>query len=243
MPPPGEALDLSVVVPVFDEEENLPALTEELKGALGKLGKRYEVIFVDDGSRDRSFEILKRARASFPQLRLLRFRQNRGQSAAFAAGFRAARGALVVTLDADLQNDPRDIPKVLAALSNADAVAGIRKHREDTLWRRLQSRVGNAVRNALTGDEIVDTGCSLKGFRREALARVPYFKNMHRFLPTLVGIAGGRVVQVEVGHRPRGGGRSKYGMWGRAKAGLADALAVRWMKRRRLEYEVVEEVG
>ena len=206
-------------------------------------GLSFEIVFVNDGSTDRSLETLKRLRGGLPEIRILKFRRNRGQTAAFDAGFRAARGRFVVTLDADLQNDPHDIPSVLAALEGADAVAGIRRNRADSWSRRVQSRIANAFRNALLGDDTVDTGCSLKGFRRETLARVRLFRNLHRFLPALVKMEGGRVVQIEVSHRRRRAGRSKYGIGNRLFAGLADVLAVRWMKKRRLDYEIEEEIG
>jgi glycosyltransferase involved in cell wall biosynthesis len=231
---------LSLVIPVFNERENLAPLVTEIAEVLRPLGNSFEAIFVDDGSTDGSGELLRDLRAAFPEIRVLRFPENRGQTAAFAAGFRAARGSVVVTLDADLQNDPRDIPRLLHALGSAGAVAGVRRRRADGLVRRVSPRIANAVRNRVTGEDILDTGCSLKAFRRELLGRLPLYRGMHRFLPTLVRIAGGRVAQVEVHHRPRVAGASKYGVLNRLFAGLADLFAVRWMKSRRIDDDFEE---
>jgi glycosyltransferase involved in cell wall biosynthesis len=199
---------------------------------------------VDDGSTDGSLEVLKALKREHPELHIVAFAANAGQTAAFAAGFNAARGPLIVTLDADLQNDPADIPALVSELerSGAAAVAGYRVDRRDSGWRRLQSRIANGVRNRLNRETIRDTGCSLKAFRADALRALPLFNGMHRFLPTLVRMHGGRVTELPVRHRPRRYGRTKYGMWNRVFRSFADALAVRWMQRRVVRYRVREEL-
>jgi glycosyltransferase involved in cell wall biosynthesis len=233
---------VSVVVPVYNERENLAPLLDEIAAALR--GTSYEVVAVDDGSTDGSGEELVALRTRYPALRVVRFARNAGQSAAFAAGFRAAKGAVLVTMDADLQNDPADVPALLDELeeSGVEAAVGWRRDRQDTGWKLVQSRIANGVRNRLNHETIRDTGCSLKAFRREAVADIPWFTGMHRFLPTLVKMRGGRVVEVPVRHRPRRFGATKYGMWNRVFRALADALAVRWMQRRALRYEIREIV-
>jgi len=241
--PAAAAPDLSVVFPVYNEEENLPILLEEIARALDPTGRPYEVIAVDDGSRDRSLSVLHELRAKYPQLRVLTFAKNSGQTAALDAGWRAARGRYVVSLDADLQNDPADIPAMLRRLEEGavDMVIGVRVNRNDTWSRRMQSRIGNGVRNWLTHDQVTDTGCSLKLVKREAVEKVKLFTGMHRFLPTLVRMQGYNVVEMPVNHRARQFGVSKYGAMNRAFRGLADCLAVRWMGKRLLTYELNEE--
>lgn len=235
--------DLSVVFPVYNEEENVPVLLAEIARALDGKGWTYEIVAVDDGSSDRSLSVLRESRANFPTLRILALEKNSGQTAALDAGWRAARGRFVVSLDADLQNDPADIPAMMRKLeeSASDMVIGVRVNRQDTFARRLQSKIGNTVRNWITGDRITDTGCSLKLVRREAIDRVHLFTGMHRFLPTLVRMEGYRVVEMPVNHRPRRFGVSKYGAMNRAFRGLADCLAVRWMAKRNLRYRAREE--
>jgi dolichol-phosphate mannosyltransferase len=235
--------DLSVVFPVYNEEENLPILMEEIARALDGKGWSYEVVAVDDGSSDRSLAVLRDLRAKYPSLRILAFEKNSGQTAALDAAWRAARGPLVVSLDADLQNDPADIPKMMIALesSEADMVIGVRVNRHDTWSRKMQSRVGNGVRNWITNDRITDTGCSLKLVKREAIDKVKLYTGMHRFLPTLVRMAGYKVVEMPVNHRARRFGTSKYGAMNRAFRGLVDCMAVRWMGKRMLKYRVREE--
>ena len=236
------APDLSVVFPVFNEEENLPILMGEIARALGGTPWSYEVIAVDDGSRDRSLAVLDELRATYPRLRVLTFAKNSGQTAALDAGWRAARGRYVVSLDADLQNDPADIPGMVHKLeeSGVDMVIGVRVNRHDTWSRRMQSKIGNGVRNWLTHDQVTDTGCSLKLVRREAVEKVKLFTGMHRFLPTLVRLQGYKVNEMPVNHRARQFGVSKYGAMNRAFRGLVDCLAVRWMGSRLLQYEVRE---
>lgn len=231
------------MVPAYNERENLAPLLAEIDAALaGRVGN-YEVIVVDDGSTDGTLDALKSLRSTYPQLRILAFERNAGQTAAFAAGFRSARAPVVITLDADLQNDPADIPLLLDTLqrTGATAVAGYRATRRDTTWKRLQSRIANGVRNRLNGEVIRDTGCSLKAFRTEAVRSLPLFGGMHRFLPTLIKMQGGTVAEVAVGHRPRRHGVTKYGMWNRVWRSLIDAFAVRWMQRRALRYRVRED--
>ena len=243
MPP-----ELSIVVPVFNEEESLQILIGEIHAALATLSPPYEVLFVDDGSTDTTPAILEHLRRSDARVRVLRQRRNAGQSAAFDAGFQRASGQIVVTIDSDLQNDPADIPRLLAALGEgttalADVVCGVRARRQDTWVRRASSRIANAVRNRLTHDDITDTGCSLKAFRVEFLRRVPMFTGMHRFLPTLLKQAGARVVQIPVNHRPRRFGVAKYGIGNRLGRALADLFAVRWMQRRWIDRSLTVEIG
>jgi len=235
--------DLSVVFPVYNEEENLPILLREIAAALDGRGWSYEIVAVDDGSTDRSLEVLRSLRAQYPTLRVLALEKNSGQTAALDAAWRGAEGRLVVSLDADLQNDPADIPAMMQKLeqATADMVIGVRVNRMDTWSRRMQSRVGNGVRNMITGDRITDTGCSLKLVKKEAVDRVRLFTGMHRFLPTLVRYAGYKVIEMPVNHRPRQFGVSKYGAMNRAFRGLVDCFAVRWMGKRMLNYEVREE--
>lgn len=235
--------DLSVVFPVYNEEENVPILLREIAAALDGRGWSYEIVAVDDGSTDRSLEILRSLRAQHPTLRVLALEKNSGQTAALDAAWRAANGRFVVSLDADLQNDPADIPAMVQKLeqAKADMVAGVRVNRQDTWSRKMQSRIGNGVRNWITGDQITDTGCSLKLVRKEAVDRVRLFTGMHRFLPTLVRYAGYKVIEMPVNHRPRQFGVSKYGAMNRAFRGLADCFAVRWMGKRMLNYNVHEE--
>ena len=234
--------DLSVVFPVFNEEENIPILLDEIARALEGRGWAYEIIAVDDGSSDRSLDVLREQRATYPTLRILAFAKNSGQTAALDAAWRAARGRYVVSLDADLQNDPADIPKMMQALDErrVDMIIGVRVNRNDTWSRRMQSKIGNGVRNWLTNDQITDTGCSLKLVRREAIERVKLYTGMHRFLPTLVRLQGYRVAEMPVNHRARKFGVSKYGAMNRAFRGLADCLAVRWMSKRMMNYQVSE---
>jgi len=239
---PAGSPDLSLVVPVFNERDNLPLLVREIAAALA--GRRYEIVTVDDGSTDGSLEALKTLKRAHPELHIVAFAAHAGQTAAFAAGFRAARGDVIVTLDADLQNDPADVPALVAHLetSGAAAVVGYRVDRRDSGWKRVQSRIANGVRNWLNRETIRDTGCSLKAFRADAVRSLPLFNGMHRFLPTLVRMQGGRVVEAPVRHRPRRFGRTKYGMWNRIWRSLVDAFAVRWMQRRALSYRVSEEL-
>lgn len=232
--------EISVVVPVYNEQDCLAELHTALRRVLDALGRPHEILLIDDGSTDNSPAILRRIADEDPTVRVVRFRRNAGQSAAFQAGFDRARGEAVVTLDADLQNDPEDIPAVLEGLKDADAVCGIRARRRDTWVRRLTSRIGNGARNWALGEDIVDTGCSLKAFRREILRGFRLFNGMHRFLPTMVRLAGGRVVQVPVNHHPRHAGVSKYGLRNRALRTTLDLLAVMWMKSRWLRYQVEE---
>jgi dolichol-phosphate mannosyltransferase len=226
---------IAIVLPVHNERDNLASLALELRWAVGD--RAVEVIAVDDGSTDGSDEELRRLAAADPRWRVVRLPRRCGQSAALAAGWTAARAPTIVTLDADGQNDPADIPRLLAALESdpaLGAVVGVRRERRDSAWKRLQGRVANRARDAITGHRVTDTGCGLKVVRRDLLLRLPRFDGMHRFLPTLLARDGARVLELTVAHRPRRHGRTKYGMWNRAWRGLRDALGVRWLIRRRL---------
>jgi dolichol-phosphate mannosyltransferase len=238
-------LDLSVVIPVYNEEESLPPLWQELSGVLDGLGLTCEVVFVDDGSRDRSAEIIRAFRDADPRVRLVRLKTNAGETAATDAGFKATRGRWVVVMDADLQNDPRDIPTLLAQLDAWDAVTGWRVERGagDDWLRRISSRVANQVRNRLSGETIQDSGCTFRAFRRECLRELVLYRGFHRFIPTLLRTQGYRVIEIPVRHRRRRFGASKYGVMNRAFVAFVDLLAVRWMKSRRLRYEVTESLG
>lgn len=238
---PEAAPDLSVVIPVYNERENLLPLRDELVPVMESLRRPFEILFINDGSTDGSDGTLRSLKAADRRIRVLALARNSGQTAAMSAGFSAARGGIIVTLDADLQNDPRDIPLLIEKLTDNDAAVGWRGSRRDSWVRRMSSRIGNAVRNALSEDDIIDTGCTLKAYRRDALVRIKLFTGMHRFLPTLLRMEGYRVCQVRVGHRPRLHGESKYGVRNRLIRTFTDLLAVRWMKRRTLRYQVTEE--
>jgi dolichol-phosphate mannosyltransferase len=237
--------ELSVVIPLYNEEENLEPLWAELRPVLEGLGLAFEVVFVDDGSQDRSAEIIRGFRERDRRVRLVRLKANAGETAATDAGLGAARGLWVVTMDADLQNDPADIPRLLAPLDRWDAVTGCRVNRKagDGWGRRLASRVANGVRNWLSDEAIQDSGCTFRAFRRPCLRGLVLHRGFHRFIPTLLRLRGYRVVEISVNHRPRRFGRSKYGVWDRALVAFADLLVVRWMKSRHLRYEIAEDLG
>lgn len=235
--PSTSSPEISVVVPLFNEEESIAILQTELGNALS--GLDYEIIFVDDGSVDRTAERIETA----PNVRLIRFEKNSGQSAAIYTGLTAARGATMVVIDGDLQNDPADIPKLLAEITQgADLVCGYRLKRQDTLLKRVTSRIANAVRSRYTKDGVRDTGCTLKAMRRQCVSTLVPFKGMHRFIPALVKAAGYRLVEIPVNHRPRRFGQSKYGLGNRALRATIDMFGVRWLLSRRLTYKVREKM-
>jgi dolichol-phosphate mannosyltransferase len=238
-------IDLSVVIPVYNEEESLPVLWPELRSVLDEAGLDFEIVFVDDGSHDRSAEIIRGLRESDPRVRLVRLKANAGETAATDAGFHAARGRVIVTMDADLQNDPQDIPDLLRHLDQWDAVTGWRVNRGDgdLLVRRLSSRIANGVRNWLSDEGIRDSGCTFRAFRRECLRGLVLYRGFHRFVPTLLKMRGYRVLEVPVRNRPRRFGQSKYGVLNRVFVATVDLLAVRWMKSRALQYEIAEDLG
>ena len=236
---------ISVVVPIKDERDNLLALTGQLLKVLQSREESnaspFEIIYVDDGSTDGSSQILDRLAAEHPVVTVLHFDRNHGQSAGFDAGFKRSNGVLVVTMDGDLQNDPEDIGTLLPYAREYDLVCGWRTERHDTLMRKISSRVANAVRNAVTGDRIHDTGCSLKIFRRCVIERLQLFNGMHRFFPALALMYGFTVIEVPVRHHPRMHGISKYGVGNRLFRGLYDLMAVRWMQTRVLRYRFREK--
>lgn len=231
-------VDVSVVIPAHNEAGNLEPLLEELTSVLDALRASSEIVLVDDGSEDGSVELLGRLAAAEPRLRAVFLDRRYGQSAALLCGFQHARGARIVTMDADRQTDPADIPRLLELLPGHGAVVGIRVQRHDSWWRRFSSWFANGVRNWLTREDIRDTGCPMKAFDAQALKALPRFDGVHRFLPTLIRLQGYRVVQVPVTHRPRQAGSSKYGTWNRAFRGLRDALGVRWLQDRHLRWQL-----
>jgi glycosyltransferase involved in cell wall biosynthesis len=222
-----------VVVPVKDEAGNVGPLAREIAAALA--GESHEILFVDDGSSDGTAERLLELKSEIAQLRVLRHSRNLGQSRSIRSGVLAARGEIIVTLDGDGQNDPADIPKLLAVLRaepQAAMVSGVRVKRKDTASRRLASRLGNSFRSQLLGDGAIDTGCGLKAFRRAVFVDLPYFDHFHRFLIALVQREGWQVHFVPVNHRPRLTGASKYTNFGRLLVSVQDLLGVRWLQRR-----------
>jgi dolichol-phosphate mannosyltransferase len=235
-------VDISVVVPVYNEEENLPILAFQLMEVLNGLGKPYEMVFVDDGSKDRSRMILKEMATQYPQIHILGFKKNCGETVADAAGFREARGKVVITIDADLQNDPKDIPRMLEYLKDYDMVTGWRQKREDSWVKRITSKIANKIRNGLSGEVIQDSGCTFRAYKRECLENIKLFKGMHRFMPTLVKMEGFRVIEIPIAHHPRKFGVSKYTTWNRMWRAFIDLLVVKWMKRRHIRYEIEERI-
>lgn len=223
----------SVILPVYNEEDNVGPLIAEIRAALAPLGRPFEVLAVDDCSRDRSLAVLGRLQGSHPELRIVRHRRNCGQSAAFASGLRRARGEIIITLDADGQNDPADLPRLISALAEDVAgVVGVRARREDSGLRRFSSRLANGYRDWITGVKVRDAGCFLRVLRRQAANELPVFNGLHRFVVTILRYQGYRVVELEVGHRARRTGVSKYGVGNRLWRGIRDCFAMRWYRAR-----------
>jgi len=239
---PGRArgtLGLTLIAPVYDEVENLERLHARVVEVFGARSD-WELILVDDGSRDGSDALIRELAARDPRVVGVHFRRNCGQTAATAAGIQAARGRLIATLDADLQNDPADLPAMIELAARHDAVVGWRQKRQDDFVRRASSRIANGVRNWISKDSIRDTGCSLKVFRAEAIQALPLFEGLHRFLPTLLRYHGYDVLEHPVAHHPRRAGRSKYGVWNRVFRATRDLFAVRWMRARLLKLPISE---
>jgi dolichol-phosphate mannosyltransferase len=235
---------ISVVIPIKDERENIPLLASQLLKFFESRPESgsapFELVFVDDGSSDGSGPLLDQLAVQSSAIRVIHLDRNHGQTAAFDAGFRQARGELVATMDGDLQYDPTDFAKLLPFVDRYDLVCGRRQARHDNLVRRWSSRIANQVRNWAVHDGISDTGCSLKIFKKAVVKRLPPFKNMHRFFPALAKMYGFTVAEVPVQHFPRAHGTSKYGIGNRLFAGLSDLFAVRWMQKRCLNYTMKE---
>ncbi|HLP78326.1 MAG TPA: glycosyltransferase family 2 protein [Candidatus Paceibacterota bacterium] len=239
-------LELSFVVPCHNEEGNLRPLVAAIEEVILPLKLGYEIVIVDDFSSDSSWTVLKELAAGNPHVVALKFAYNCGQSAAMFAGMKAARGKFIITLDADLQNDPRDIPKFLEALKNVDCVCGTRveaRSQGDGFVRIASSRIANWVRNKLSGETISDAGCCFRAFKRECVSDLKFFKGMHRFLPTLFKIDGYTVAEIPIRHNQRASGQAHYGVWNRLFASFYDLLAVRWMKKRMFRYRIAERVN
>jgi dolichol-phosphate mannosyltransferase len=234
--------EISLVIPVYNEEQSLEPLAAEIRASMAQVGRPYEVLFVDDGSTDGSLGVIQALAARDPAVRVIRQGKNAGQSAALAAGFGHARGGVVVTLDADLQNDPADIPLLLSRLTEYDVVCGVRARRRDSWVRRLSSGIANAVRNRLTKESVSDVGCTLKAYRVEYLRRIPVWNGMHRFLPTLLRMEGARIAEVDVSHRPRAFGTPKYNIRNRIWRATNDLFGVRWLQSRWIDRRLAEEV-
>ncbi len=237
-------MNISVVIPVFNEEDNLGPLLDELEPVLRKTGKAFEVIFIDDKSTDRSLDVLKKLQKSKDFIRIIKHGINSGESAAEATGFAYAKGQIIITMDADQQNDPADIPALLENLrDDIAAVCGVRRKRMDTIVKKISSRTANAFRNFMTGDKISDAGCTYRAIRKSSIWQIQVFNGMHRFLPSLLRFQGYKVVEIMVNDRPRTRGKSKYGIGNRMWRGILDCFAMRWLKKRcvrgdRVDYEV-----
>lgn len=231
--------DISIIIPLYNEVDNIEPLGYSIINAMQ--GRNYEVVFVNDGSTDGSTQKLREWCAQHTNFRTVHFKKNAGQTAAMDAGFRHAAGKYVVSMDADMQNDPADIPKLIEKLNTFDMVCGWRQKRNDPWIKRISSKVANYIRNKLSKEDIRDTGCSLKAYRRDCLDHIKLYNGMHRFLPTLFKMEGFTVTEIVVNHYPRKFGKSKYGISNRAFRAFVDLLVVRWMKKRKLNYEVENE--
>jgi glycosyltransferase involved in cell wall biosynthesis len=236
----AETIEISAVIPAFNEEEALPPLLDEVFAVLNELNRPFEVIVIDDGSNDGTPAFLERRRETTPGLRVLTLVPNSGQTAAFEAGFSAARGEFLITMDADGQNDPADIPHMMELTPGVDAVLGVRAKRQDPWIRTFAQKTANAIRNRLLGITFQDVGCSLKIFRREIIQDVTLYNGLHRFFPYIVHMRGGRTVEVDVSHRSRELGTSKYSPLGRGIPAFLDLLMVRRMLKRALRYSARE---
>ena len=232
----------SVIIPIHNEEANIQALVEEIEPVMEQLNKPWELLCIDDGSTDSSLLILQTLCATRPYMRIIRFTRNFGQSSAFAAGFKHSKGELIITLDGDRQNDPKDIPKLITAASNADLVVGWRVNRKDTWQKRITSKISNTIRSRFCKDGVHDTGCSLKVYRKSALDQIKMYKGMHRFLPALFKIEGFKVEELPVSHRERAGGTTKYTFLNRSIGPIVDMFVVRWMRKSHLKHQIRDEI-
>ena len=233
--------EISFIIPCHNEEGNLRELIKAIRETVEPLNLPYEVVITDDCSTDKSWEILKEFGATDPRIRALRFAYNCGQSAAQWAGMKAARGKYLVTLDADLQNNPKDFPKFLEGLKSYDCVCGTRvasRSEGDNFVKVVSSRIANWVRNKLSGENISDAGCCYRAFKRECIQDLKFFKGMHRFMPTLFKMEGFTVTEIPISSNPRFAGQGHYGVWNRLFASFYDLLAVRWMKKRMFKYKI-----
>jgi dolichol-phosphate mannosyltransferase len=238
--------EISVVVPCHNEQDNLAPLVDAIRDAITPTGRSFEIVLTDDCSTDDTWAVMQRLGTEDPRVRSQRFAYNCGQSAAMWAGIQAARGQIILTLDADMQNPPSEIPKFLGAMAQADCVCGSRvaaRARGDSRVRILSSRIANDVRNRLSGDTISDAGCCFRAFRRECVRNIKFFKGAHRFLPTLIKMEGYRVIEIPINHQPRHAGASHYGIGNRLFRSFADLLAVRWMKSRMIRYQIAERTN
>ena len=233
--------DISIIIPLYNEVDNIEPLGHSIINAMQ--GQNYEVVFVDDGSLDGSAKKLNEWCAQHTNFHAIHFKKNAGQTAAMDAGFKRALGKYVVSMDADLQNDPADIPKLLEKLNTYDMVCGWRQKRNDPWIKRISSKVANFIRNKLSNEDIKDTGCSLKAYRRECFDHIKLYNGMHRFLPTLFKMEGFTVTEIVVSHYPRKFGKSKYGISNRAIRAFIDLLVVRWMKKRMIRFEIGEKLN
>lgn len=232
----------SVVVPLKNEEENIQDLIEELEPVMMGLKQPWELICIDDGSTDKTLDVLKKLKKEKSYLRILKFDQNYGQTSAFDAGFKAAKGDYIITLDGDRQNDPRDIPALLKLTPEHDLVVGWRHQRKDPASKKITSKFANWIRSSFCEDGVHDTGCSLKVYKNKSLKQLKLYHGMHRFLPALFKIEGFKIAEVPVNHRERTKGQTKYNFFNRSFNTVADMFAVRWMKNRRLQYKIGEEI-
>ena len=228
----ADSVDISIVLPILNEEENLEELYSKITNTLTKMDKEYEIIAVDDGSTDKSFEVLKKLNSKDPRLKAIKFRRNFGQTAAMSAGFNHARGSVIITMDSDLQNDPADIPRLLDKIDEGyDVVSGWRKHRKDPLFsRRIPSWTANKMIVLLTGIKVRDSGCTLKAIRRDIIDNIKLYGEMHRFIPALSQWMGARIAEIEVTHHPRTHGKAKYNLNRTMRVAL-DLINVKFLLR------------
>jgi glycosyltransferase involved in cell wall biosynthesis len=237
---------LSICVPVYNEAENLPLLHQAIVEVIGPAHIDAEIVLVDDGSRDESWRVIESLVAKDPRVRGIKFKSNCGETAASDAGLRAARGKYVMTMDADLQNDPKDIPQFIKTLDQGwDCVCGTRvatRGKGDSFIRVASSRIANWVRNKLSDEQISDAGCTYRAFKRECVTKLKLYRGLHRFIPTLLKMEGFTVTEIPVTNNPRLHGESKYGVWNRLFKSFRDLLAIRWMKSRLLGYEVAADL-
>lgn len=236
-------MKISVIIPIYNEQDNIPELYRELVSILSALNQDYEIIFVDDGSTDSSLKILKELKNTNPNVKILSLDKNYGLSTAITAGIDKAEGDIIITIDGDLQNDPGDIPKLLEYIHQGyDVVSGWRKNRKDPLAKKISSKIANFIRNKLTSENIKDSACMLKAYKREYIKKIKLYRGWHRFLPTLLKMEGANVIEIEVNHRLRKYGKSKYGIRNRFIKPLIDTLVISWLKKNTTNYKIKEEI-